>query len=448
MPTMDLSHIIKAYDVRGVVPDEFDEDAARSIGAAFASFVDSDEVIVGFDCRLSSPGITAALVDGITGQGVDVKSIGEVPTDLLYFASGALSLPGAIVTASHNPPQYNGLKFCKAAAAPIGADTGLTDIRLMAEAGVAPTGEKGTVTTLNLVDGYVDHVISATGAAGITNMVVAADGGNGMAGAVLPQVFERIDAELIGLYLEPDGTFPNHPADPLRPENLVDLVDLVRTRKPDIGVAFDGDADRAFFIDDQAVPLPGSTTTAIIADWFLKKNPGSTIVHNLICSKAVPESVASSGGKAIRTKVGHSYIKQVMAESNAVFGGEHSGHYYFRDNYRADSGIMAMLVLLRVLSDAGVPLSELRQRYEPYAQSGEINYSVEDKAAADAAVAAAFAQSASDRLDGLTVDLGDSWFNLRASNTEPVLRLNVEAPTQAEVDVLVDRVAAIIMEDR
>jgi phosphomannomutase len=448
MPTMDLSHIIKAYDIRGVVPDEFDEDAARSIGAAFASFVDSDEVIVGFDCRLSSPGITAALVDGITGQGVDVKSIGEVPTDLLYFASGALSLPGAIVTASHNPPQYNGLKFCKAAAAPIGADTGLTDIRLMAEAGVAPTGEKGTVTTLNLVDGYVDHVISATGAAGITNMVVAADGGNGMAGAVLPQVFERIDAELIGLYLEPDGTFPNHPADPLRPENLVDLVDLVRTRKPDIGVAFDGDADRAFFIDDQAVPLPGSTTTAIIADWFLKKNPGSTIVHNLICSKAVPESVASSGGKAIRTKVGHSYIKQVMAESNAVFGGEHSGHYYFRDNYRADSGIMAMLVLLRVLSDAGVPLSELRQRYEPYAQSGEINYSVEDKAAADAAVAAAFAQSASDRLDGLTVDLGDSWFNLRASNTEPVLRLNVEAPTQAEVDVLVDRVAAIIMEDR
>ncbi|MCL1599121.1 MAG: phosphomannomutase/phosphoglucomutase, partial [Actinomycetia bacterium] len=263
---------------------------------------------------------------------------------------------------------------------------------------------------------------------------------------VLPQVFDRIDAELHGLYLEPDGTFPNHPADPLRPENLVDLLALVEQRSPDLGVAFDGDADRAFFVDDDAVPLPGSTTTAIIADWFLTQRPGSAIVHNLICSKAVPETVAAAGGVAVRTKVGHSYIKQVMAETGAVFGGEHSGHYYFKDNYRADSGIMAMLVLLRVLSEEGVPLSELRKRYEPYAQSGEINFVVRDIARADAAVERAFEEYAIDRLDGLTADLGDRWFNLRPSNTEPVLRLNVEGPTAIAVDELVEQVSQIIKE--
>ncbi|MDA2978396.1 MAG: phosphomannomutase/phosphoglucomutase, partial [Actinomycetota bacterium] len=264
---------------------------------------------------------------------------------------------------------------------------------------------------------------------------------------VLPAVFDRLAATLIPLFIEPDGTFPNHPADPLRPENLVDLTNLVRSEKPDIGVAFDGDADRAFFVDDNAVPLPGSTTTAIIAEWFLRKSPGSSIVHNLICSKAVPEIVAAAGGVPVRTRVGHSYIKQVMAESGAIFGGEHSGHYYFRDNYRADSGIMAMLVLMRVLSDAKVPLSELRTRYEPYCQSGEINFVVSDVRAADAAVAAVFVDSASDRLDGLTVDLGDRWFNVRPSNTEPVLRLNVEARDKASVDELVAIVGAIIEEN-
>jgi phosphomannomutase len=267
-----------------------------------------------------------------------------------------------------------------------------------------------------------------------------------MAGAVLPQVFALLDAELLPLYLEPDGTFPNHPADPLRPENLVDLTRLVLDERPDIGVAFDGDADRAFFIDDEGVSLPGSTTTAIIADWFLRQQPGSAIVHNLICSRAVPEIVEASGGIAIRTKVGHSFIKQVMADTGAVFGGEHSGHYYFRDNFRADSGIMAMLVLMRVLSDAGVPLSELRSTYEPYAQSGEINFRVTDTARADAAVERAFIDKPSDRLDGLTVDLGDRWFNLRPSNTEPVLRLNVEGPDDEAVEELVTEISAIIKE--
>ncbi len=444
---MDLSNIIKAYDVRGVVPDEFDEEIATRIGAAFAAFVDADEVIVGHDCRMSSPAIREALIDGITSQGVNVRLIGEIPTDMLYYASGALSLPGVVITASHNPAQYNGLKFCQPAAAPIGADTGLLDIRRMAEEGLPTSEGTGEVVRSDVVDGYLDHVTSVTGAEGIAGLTVAADGGNGMAGSVLPQVFDRIGADLIGLYLEPDGTFPNHPADPLRPENLVDLVNLVKERKPDLGVAFDGDADRAFFIDDQSVPLPGSTTTAIIADWFLAEHPASAVVHNLICSKAVAETIEAAGGLPIRTKVGHSYIKQVMAESGAVFGGEHSGHYYFRDNYRADSGIMAMLVLLRVLSDAGEPLSQLRERYEPYSQSGEINFDVPDKVAADAAVERAFEGHSIDRLDGLTVDLGDRWFNIRPSNTESVLRLNVEGPDDEAVDDLVEQVSAIIKEE-
>ncbi len=429
------------------MPDELDEEIATRIGAAFAAFVDADEVLVGNDCRVSSPAIREALVDGITSQGVDVRLLGEIPTDMLYYASGARSLPGVVITASHNPAQYNGLKFCQPGASPIGAETGLKDIRRMAEEGLTPGNTTGRVISDDLVEGYLDHVTAVTGATGIAGLTVAADGGNGMAGAVLPQVFDRIDAELIGLYLEPDGTFPNHPADPLRPENLVDLVALVNEREPDLGVAFDGDADRAFFVDDTGMPLPGSTTTAIIADWFLRHQPGSAVVHNLICSKAVAEVVIAAGGLPIRTKVGHSYIKQVMAESGAVFGGEHSGHYYFRDNYRADSGIMAMLILLRVLSDAGVPLSELRNAYEPYTQSGEINFVVSDTGAADAAVERAFEDHSVDRLDGLTVDLGDRWFNLRPSNTEPVLRLNVEGPDVEAVDDLVARVGAIIKEE-
>lgn len=444
---MDLSNIIKAYDVRGIVPDELDEEIATRIGAAFAAFVDADEVLVGNDCRVSSPAIREALVDGITSQGVNVRLLGEIPTDMLYYASGALALPGVVITASHNPGQYNGLKFCQPGAAPIGAETGLQDIRRMAEEGLEPVGEPGSVVPSGVVDGYLDHVIAVTDASGIGALTVAADGGNGMAGVVLPQVFERIDAKLIGLYLEPDGTFPNHPADPLRPENLVDLVDLVQERQPDLGVAFDGDADRAFFVDSNGMPLPGSTTTALIADWFLAQQPQSAIVHNLICSRAVAETVRAAGGEPIRTKVGHSYIKQVMAESGAVFGGEHSGHYYFRDNYRADSGIMAMLVLLRVLSDANTPLSELRKQYETYTQSGEINFDVADKVAADIAVERTFEDHGIDRLDGLTVDLGDRWFNLRPSNTEPVLRLNVEGPDQEAVDDLVEQVAAIIKEE-
>ncbi len=443
---MDLDTIFKAYDVRGLYPSEIDEDAARRIGRGFGIFADVDRIAVGRDCRASSPAIVAALIKGITATGTDVIDIGEITTDGLYFVSGSKDLPGVVVTASHNPPEYNGLKFCLAGAAPVGEETGLNEIKEIARSDYQEEDERGSVEVVDILTGYVDHLFGVVDAEVFADLTVAADGGNGMAGIALPSVFDRLPARLIGLYLEPDGTFPNHPADPLRPENLADLLLLMAETRPDLGVAFDGDADRAFFIDDQGVPLPGSTTTAIIGDWFLRREPGGSVVHNLICSKAVPERVLDAGGVPVRTRVGHSFIKQVMKETGAVFGGEHSGHYYFRDNYRADSGILAMLVLMQVMSEDRRPLSELRLEYEPYVGSGEINYDVADQAAATAAVAAAYGGAGIDYLDGLTVDLGDRWFNLRPSNTEPKLRLNAEAPDAAGVDELVAAVASIIEE--
>jgi phosphomannomutase len=441
---MDLDAIFKAYDVRGLVPEELDEEAARRIGAAFATWAGATSVAVGHDCRESSPGLAEALIEGMTSRGVDVDFLGEITTDMVYFAAGSLDEPGAMITASHNPKQYNGIKMCLAGAAPVGADSGLSDIKELAASGAPPTeGSPGEVRSREILTGYVDHILSIVDPSAIAPLRVAADGGNGMAGVAVPSVFDRIPAELIGLYLEPDGTFPNHHPDPLRPENLVDLLALMERESPDLGVAFDGDADRAFFIDDLRQPLPGSTVTRIVAGWYLARQPGATIVHNLICSKAVPELVRRLGGTPVRTRVGHSFIKQVMAETGAVFGGEHSGHYYFKDNYRADSGILTMAVLLQVLSESGRPLSELRRDYEPYSQSGEVNFTVADKAAAMAAIEDRYRAGASiDHLDGLTVDFGDSWFNLRPSNTEPVLRLNVEAPTGVAVGELVAAIEA------
>jgi phosphomannomutase len=377
---------------------------------------------------------------------VTVVDLGEVATDMIYYYSGVADVPGAVITASHNPAEYNGIKMCHRAAAPIGAETGLADIKRHAMSAVvgAPTGG---LESFDPKPGYIEHVLGLIDPDVVAPLVVACDGGNGMAGVVLGDVFDRLDARLLGIYLEPDGTFPNHPADPLNPANLADLMTYMAEESPDVGVAFDGDADRAFFIDDQRVPVSGSTTTAIIADWYLAREPGATIVHNLITSRAVPETVIRSGGTPVRTRVGHSYIKQVMAETGAAFGGEHSGHYYFRDNFRADSGMLAMLVLLQVLSEAGVSLSQLRARYEPYAASGEINTEVSDQAAATERVARAFAAADQDRLDGLTVSLGDRWFNLRPSNTEPLLRLNVEAPDAPAVTELVDQVRALLIED-
>jgi len=444
---MDLDLIFKAYDVRGVYPSEIDEETAGRIGYGFAVFAGVDRIAVGRDCRVSSPAIAAALTSGITAAGTDVVSIGEITTDALYYVAGSMDIPGVVVTASHNPAEYNGLKFCLAGAAPVGEDTGLSEIARIAAGERSPAAETGTVESVDVLDGYVDHLFGVVDTDAFSPLSVVADGGNGMAGIALPAVFDRLPATLDGLFLEPDGTFPNHPADPLRPENLVDLLERMEATRPDLGVAFDGDADRAFFIDDRRVPLPGSTTTAIIADWFLRREPGSSIVHNLICSKAVPETVRAAGGTPVRTRVGHSFIKQVMKDTGAVFGGEHSGHYYFRSNYRADSGILAMLVLMQVISEDGRRLSEIRTDYEPYAGSGEINFDVADQQQAMDAVVAAFPGAAVDHLDGLTIDLGDRWFNLRPSNTEPKLRLNAEAPDAAAVDDLVSAVASIIQEE-
>ena len=438
--------IFKAYDVRGRVDTgDLDEEVAERIGAGFARYVDAPVVAVGRDCRTSSPSLAAAFIDGVNSQGVDVVDLGLVPTEVLYFHSGNRSMPGAVVTASHNPAGYNGFKMCHRGAAPVGMGTGLDRIKHLARTGeVSRTRVRGRVSNHDAIPEYIDHLFAIVEPTGIGPLRVVADGGNGMAGLVVGGLFDCLSANLAGLYLEPDGTFPNHPADPLDRDNLDDLVQMVRSQEADAGVAFDGDADRAVFVDGEGEPLSGSVTTSVIASWYLGRRPGARIVHNLICSKAVSETIRAAGGVPVRTRVGHSFIKGVMADTGAVFGGEHSGHYYFRDNYGADSGMLAMLVLLTVLTEAGLPLSELRRAHEPYAMSGEINHVVPDAAASIEEVASAFPGHLQDRLDGLTVDLGDRWFNLRPSNTEPLLRLNVEAPDRDSVDELAAAVIDVI----
>ena len=445
---MPAESVFKAYDIRGRTDNgELTPDLMQGVGAAFVGLLDAREVAVGRDCRESSPGLADGLIKGITSAGADVVDLGEVPTDLVYYYSGAHEMPGAIVTASHNPAEYNGLKLCRALAAPVGADTGLNEIRDRVLSGdVGSDGPPGAVRSAAAVEEYVDHLLSVVNPASIGAMEVAVDAGNGMAGVTLGEVFSRLPASLDGLYLEPDGTFPNHPADPIQPENLVDLIRIVEQRGHDLGVAFDGDADRAFFIDDRAQPVSGSTVTALIARWMLDREPGSSIVHNLITSRAVPEIILEHGGKPIRTRVGHSYIKQIMAETEAIFGGEHSGHYYFRDNFRADSGMLAMLVLMRVLTEDGRPLSDLRTEVERYFSSGEINFTVASPSASIPVIEQAFSDAPQDKLDGLTVDLGEAWFNVRPSNTEPLLRLNVEATDEDLVSEVVSRVEQLLKE--
>jgi phosphomannomutase len=442
---VDPHAVFKAYDVRGRTDTgELDEELYRRVGVALVVTLGAAEVAVGRDCRHTSGPFASALAQGAQSAGADVIDVGQVPTDAVYYYSGAHGVHGAVVTASHNPSEYNGLKLCGPGAAPIGIDTGLADIRDAVAAAVTASGPSGNRREEWIVEGYVDHLFSIVPAAGIGDLRVAVDAGNGMAGIALERVFDRIDARLTGLYLEPDGDFPNHPADPLVPENLRDLERLMAEGQFDLGVAFDGDADRAFFLDDQVQPLSGSTVTSIIARRLLADRPGEAVVHNLITSKAVPEIVREAGGEPIRTRVGHSFIKQVMAETGAIFGGEHSGHYYFRENYRADSGMLAMLFLLEVLSGDGRPLSEVRRSVERYASSGEINFETGDPAAVIEQVASEYAGATQDRLDGLTVDLGDRWFNLRPSNTEPLLRLNAEAKDAEQVSELVGEVRRVL----
>ena len=443
----DLSRIFKAYDVRGVVPDELDADLARRIGAAFAEWSGATAILLGRDCRLSSPELAAAIAEGATSRGVDVVDIGLASTDLLYFASGSQDLPGIMLTASHNPKQYNGLKFCLAGARPVGEESGLREIRGLVEAGDRPpVADPGSISTRDLLDPYVDHVLSFVDVSAMRPLVVVADTANGMGGLVVPAVMARLPVTLHHLYPELDGTFPNHPADPIDPENQRDLKAAVLEHDADVGLAFDGDADRVFLIDEQAQDVSGSILTALVAEAMLRGEPGGKIVHNLICSWTVPEVIRENGGIPVRTRVGHSFIKQVMAETGAIFGGEHSAHYYFRDNYRADSGLIAAVVALGELSAAEVPLSELLAPLKRYADSGEINSRVDDQHAKIKEIAAALTDGRQDRLDGLTVEFDDWWCNVRASNTEPLLRLNVEARTRALLEQKTAEVLALIRE--
>jgi phosphomannomutase len=369
----DLDRIFKAYDVRGVVPDDLDVDLVRAIGGAYAQITDDRPILIGRDCRLSSPDLAAALAEGITAQGSDVVDLGLASTDLLYFASGSLDLPGIMITASHNPKQYNGLKFCQPGARPVGEETGLRDIRAIVEAGVSPATTRGSVEHRDLLDAYVEHVLRFVDLEAMRPLTVVADTANGMGGLVVPAVFERLPITAHYLFRELDGTFPNHPADPLNPENQKDLKAAVLEHGADVGLAFDGDADRVFLVDERAEDVSGSLLTAIVAVSMLRKEPGAKIVHNLICSWVVPETIREHGGVPVRTRVGHSFIKQIMAETGAIFGGEHSGHYYFRENYRADSGLIAGVVALGELSASGGSLSALLAPYRRFWDSGEIN---------------------------------------------------------------------------
>lgn len=434
-----LGGIIKAYDVRGLCPEELTEAAALALGAAFAHHCDAGRVVVGRDVRTTSDMLFAAFTEGVTMLGVDVVDLGLASTDLLYFASGHLDCPGAMITASHNPAAYNGIKLCGPAAAPIGIESGLAEIAQLATRGTASyrasglPATAGTVSERDLLGPFVDHVLSFVEPAGISGLRVVADTANGMGGLVLPAVFSQLDCELDVLYGELDGTFPNHPADPIDPENQADLRAVVREQGADVGLAFDGDADRVFVVDEQASSVSGSELTALVASSVLRREGAGPILHNLICSRAVPEVITECGGTPVRTKVGHSYIKAKMAQTGAAFGGEHSGHYYFARNYRADSGLIATVVALEQLCASEAPLSRLLTPFRRYAHSGEINLGVADPRRAIENVAERFAAVPLDRLDGLSVDCGDWWFNVRASNTENLLRLNAEAVDEATV---------------
>lgn len=446
-----LDHIVKAYDVRGTVPDQLDDQVAHALGVGFAEFVNAPQVVVARDMRPSGPELADAFMAGVMSCGVDVIDIGLASTDLLYFASGSLDMPGMVLTASHNPAGYNGMKFCHTGARPIGIESGLGTIKATAQRILSGSGSQGSGIVSgrrqqrDLLEAFVDHVISFIDPTVLRPMRVVADTANGMGGLVVPAVFERLGMiELEVMFGELDGTFPNHPADPLQPANQRDLQARVLASGADVGLAFDGDADRVFVVDEQGQGLSGSATTALLAAAILRTEPGATVLHNLICSRAVPETIREHGGIPLRTKVGHSYIKKVMADTGAVFGGEHSAHYYFAKNYRADSGLIAALILLEELSRVDQPLSEVRRSVERYAASGEINTQVDDAAAVIDGVAEEFADFHQDRLDGLTVECGSWWFNLRASNTEPLLRLNLEAADRDECDLRVAELLALI----
>jgi phosphomannomutase len=441
-----LDTVVKAYDIRGRVPDELDADLVYLIGRAAAVELATSSMVVARDTRVSSPELAEAFMRGVRAEGITTIDLGLASTDLLYYASGRLHAPGAMVTASHNPAAYNGLKLCRAGAEPVSLDTGLASIRDRIAAGAfGGATEGGSHRQLDLLDDYADHVRTFVDRDALRPLRVAVDAANGMAGLVVPAVFATLPFELVELYFELDGTFPNHPASPIEPENLRDLQRLVVERSCDIGLAFDGDADRMFCVDERGELVSPSLVTAVIAERLLQQEPGATVLYNLICSRIVPETIERAGGVPVRTRVGHSFIKSIMAETSAVFGGEHSGHYYFRDNFRADSGLISALVLLEALSAGGGTMSQLMAPYDRYVQSGELNSQVADQKSAIETVAGAFAGRAeADYADGLTLAAQTWWFNLRPSNTEPMLRLNVEAEDVATMQAVRDEVLALI----
>lgn len=451
-PAAAVHDVIKAYDVRGLVGSQIDEAFVSEVGGAFARLVRAEgaaQVVIGYDMRASSPTLASAFADGVTAQGLDVVRIGLASTDQLYFASGLLDCPGAMFTASHNPAAYNGIKLCRAGAKPVGKDTGLSIISDEVIAGVPVfDGRAGSVSDRDVLSDYGSFLRSLVDLSELRPLRIAVDAGNGMAGHTTPAVLGPIQgATVLPLFFELDGTFPNHEANPLNPANLVDLQAHVLATGADIGLAFDGDADRCFVVDELGRPVSPSAVTALVAARELKREIGATVIHNLITSRAVPELVVERGGTPVRSRVGHSYIKGLMAETGAIFGGEHSAHYYFRDFWGADSGMLAALHVLAALGEQDRPLSDFMADYQRYEASGEINFTVTDAPACVDAVLRSFASSIQsiDHLDGVTVDLGDgSWFNLRTSNTEPLLRLNVEARTAEDVAALVDRVSAQI----
>lgn len=449
-PHPELGAIFKAYDVRGIVPDQLDADLARRIGNAFVAVTGADQVVVGYDMRPSSPELSGAFADGAVEAGASVTSIGLASTDELYFASGHFGHPGAMFTASHNPAEYNGIKMCRALAQPIGMETGLAEIRDRVASGeiqTAPTpGRRGEEDVLGIYATYLLGLAPVRG----RRLKVVVDAGNGMAGLTAPAVLDQIDAEVVPLYFELDGTFPNHEANPIDAANLVDLQAKVRETGADIGLAFDGDADRCFLVDERGELVSPSVLTGLIAARELAKEPGATIIHNLITSRSVPEIVLEHGGKPVRTRVGHSYIKATMAETDAIFGGEHSGHFYFRDFWRADSGMLAALHALAALAESDAPLSEVLAPYSRHAASGEINTSVADQQAVLARIEQEWGRRPGvtlDHLDGLSVLHDDWWFNVRASNTEPLLRLNAEGQDAETMHRVRDEVLAVIRSD-
>ena len=447
----EFAHIFKAYDIRGLVDVEIDGDFSFATGVAFARFLQIERepgtIVIGEDMRPSSPILADAFSAGVTSMGMDVIRIGLASTDMLYFASGKLGFPGAMFTASHNPAEYNGIKLCLSGARPIGKESGLLTIeKFVREGSPIALRNVGVEKQRNMLEEYVDHLLTLVEVGKIRPLKIVVDAGNGMAGHTAPAIFSRLSCELIPMYFELDGTFPNHEANPLDENTLIDLKKSIKDNKADLGLAFDGDADRCFLVDEKAVAVNPSALTALIAHRELGKHPGSTIIYNLISSRTVQEVINENGGIGLRSRVGHSYIKQMMAESGAIFGGEHSGHFYFKEFWRADSGALAALNAIAALGESSKTMSELLAPYNRYISSGEINSKVQDTKAATELVEKSYHSHnvAIDYLDGLTVSADSWWFNLRPSNTEPLLRLNVEASTQAQMESVRDEVLALI----